>query len=277
MDRCRPRSPHRPASTSARSSPPSIPSSGPPRSCPTVRPRSSRRPAAARRRRWSRDWPCSSRGASSRRGSASSPSTGTPRRTSQVASRSASAHRCRTRRRSRSARCTPSPDRCSSTRARARTSSPTGSRSCAPPAAGMPQRTHRSRCRRRRSSTPGSRPGRWRVARRRPDAEAVLRTYEELLLARGAVDFDDLVVRAGDLLETDPALRLRWQSRFEHVCVDEFQDVDAAQLRLVRLLAAPAGQPLRRRRRRPDDLRLAARRCAANPALRAATTRPRGA
>ena len=38
---------------------------------------------------------------------------------------------------------------------------------------------------------------------------------------------------------TDPALRLRWQSRFEHVCVDEFQDVDAAQLRLVRLLAAP--------------------------------------
>ncbi len=42
-----------------------------------------------------------------------------------------------------------------------------------------------------------------------------------------------------DLIETDPALRLRWQSRFEHVCVDEFQDVDAAQLRLVRLLAAP--------------------------------------
>ena len=34
-------------------------------------------------------------------------------------------------------------------------------------------------------------------------------------------------------------LRLRWQTRFSHVCVDEFQDVDAAQLRLVRLLAAP--------------------------------------
>ena len=81
----------------------------------------------------------------------------------------------------------------------------------------------------------------WKVEGRAPpaDAEPVLRTYEELLLARGAVDFDDLVVRAADLLETDPALRLRWQSRFEHVCVDEFQDVDAAQLRLVRLLAAP--------------------------------------
>jgi DNA helicase-2/ATP-dependent DNA helicase PcrA len=81
----------------------------------------------------------------------------------------------------------------------------------------------------------------WKVERRAPPtgAEAILRTYEELLLARGTIDFDDLVVRAADLLETDPTLRLRWQSRFEHVCVDEFQDVDAAQLRLVRLLAAP--------------------------------------
>ena len=46
-------------------------------------------------------------------------------------------------------------------------------------------------------------------------------------------------MRACDLLETDARLRLRWQTRFSHVCVDEFQDVDAAQLRLVRLLAAP--------------------------------------
>lgn len=45
--------------------------------------------------------------------------------------------------------------------------------------------------------------------------------------------------RPTNRLEGDPALRLRWQSRFTHVCVDEFQDVDAAQLRLVRLLAAP--------------------------------------
>jgi superfamily I DNA/RNA helicase len=40
-------------------------------------------------------------------------------------------------------------------------------------------------------------------------------------------------------LEADPQLRLRWQARFSHLCVDEFQDVDAAQLRLIRLLAAP--------------------------------------
>lgn len=81
----------------------------------------------------------------------------------------------------------------------------------------------------------------WKVEGRPPPPEAkpVLETYADLLRARGAVDFDDLVVRAAELLETDPKLRLRWQSRFLHVCVDEFQDVDAAQLRLVRALAAP--------------------------------------
>ncbi len=81
----------------------------------------------------------------------------------------------------------------------------------------------------------------WKVEGRQPvaAARAALDAYADVLGARGAVDFDDLVVRACTLLETDPAVRLRWQSRFEHVCVDEFQDVDAAQLRLVRLLAAP--------------------------------------
>jgi superfamily I DNA/RNA helicase len=70
-------------------------------------------------------------------------------------------------------------------------------------------------------------------------AAGALAVYDDLLRVRGALDFDDLVTRACELLERDPRLRLRWQSRFLHVCVDEFQDVDAAQLRLVRLLAAP--------------------------------------
>jgi DNA helicase-2/ATP-dependent DNA helicase PcrA len=72
-----------------------------------------------------------------------------------------------------------------------------------------------------------------------PEAAPVLAAYDALLAARHASDFDDLVVCAADRLASDPRLRLRWQSRFSHVCVDEFQDVDAAQLRLVRLLAGP--------------------------------------
>ena len=72
-----------------------------------------------------------------------------------------------------------------------------------------------------------------------PEAADALERYGRALRTRGAVDFDDLVIRACDLLETRPRLRREWQSRFSHVCVDEFQDVDAAQLRLVRVLAAP--------------------------------------
>jgi DNA helicase-2/ATP-dependent DNA helicase PcrA len=53
------------------------------------------------------------------------------------------------------------------------------------------------------------------------------------------MDFDDLVVGAADALESDAVLRARWQARFSHLCVDEFQDVDAAQLRLLRLLGEP--------------------------------------
>lgn len=81
----------------------------------------------------------------------------------------------------------------------------------------------------------------WKIEGRAAPEEArgALAAYAELMAARGAIDFDDMVVRACELLETDAAMRARWQARFAHVCVDEFQDVDAAQLRLVRLLAAP--------------------------------------
>ncbi len=72
-----------------------------------------------------------------------------------------------------------------------------------------------------------------------PEAVTTVRAFAALMDLRGLIDFDDLVVRAVDLLEHDAGLRHRWQSRFSHVCVDEFQDVDAAQLRLVSLLAAP--------------------------------------
>jgi superfamily I DNA/RNA helicase len=81
----------------------------------------------------------------------------------------------------------------------------------------------------------------WKIEGRPPPEEArpIVDAYQALLTTRHALDFDDLVMHAGELLSRDPRLRLRWQQRFEHVCVDEFQDVDAGQLQLVRLLAAP--------------------------------------
>jgi len=81
----------------------------------------------------------------------------------------------------------------------------------------------------------------WKIAGRPPPAGAseAVAAYQSLLDARGAIDFDDLVLDAGRMLASVPRLRARWQARFLHVLVDEFQDVDAAQHRLVRLLAAP--------------------------------------
>jgi DNA helicase-2/ATP-dependent DNA helicase PcrA len=81
----------------------------------------------------------------------------------------------------------------------------------------------------------------WKVEGRPPPSEAAatVDAFAALLASRGQIDFDDLVVGAVAALEADPQLRARWQARFSHLCVDEFQDVDAAQLRLVQLLAAP--------------------------------------
>jgi ATP-dependent DNA helicase UvrD/PcrA len=79
----------------------------------------------------------------------------------------------------------------------------------------------------------------WKVERRPPEQPELVDAYRAMLASTGSVDFDDLVVGAADALESDPRLRLRWQERFSHLCVDEFQDVDAAQFRLVRMLSEP--------------------------------------
>ena len=74
-----------------------------------------------------------------------------------------------------------------------------------------------------------------------PTAQAYVQ-YERALRDRGALDFDDLIRRALDRLESDPALLATWRSRCGHLLVDEVQDVDRSQLRLALLLAAPANR-----------------------------------
>ncbi len=65
--------------------------------------------------------------------------------------------------------------------------------------------------------------------------------YHELLRAAGALDFDDLLVRAVRLLEANEGLRQAWQARYPYLLVDEYQDTNRAQYDLVRLLAGPHG------------------------------------
>ena len=60
--------------------------------------------------------------------------------------------------------------------------------------------------------------------------------YGDALAAWQAVDFDDLIVRPVELFERDDAVRDRWQRRFDHVLVDEYQDTNPAQYRMLRHL-----------------------------------------
>ncbi len=62
--------------------------------------------------------------------------------------------------------------------------------------------------------------------------------YEERLRAVGALDFDDLLLRAVELLENHPEILTRYQERYRHILVDEFQDTNTVQYLLLRLLAS---------------------------------------
>ncbi len=61
--------------------------------------------------------------------------------------------------------------------------------------------------------------------------------YQRRLAEASAVDFDDLLVLCVRLFREHPEVLFRYRQRFRHVLVDEFQDTNAAQWELVRLLA----------------------------------------
>jgi DNA helicase-2/ATP-dependent DNA helicase PcrA len=72
-------------------------------------------------------------------------------------------------------------------------------------------------------------------------AREVYPEYLARLRAMGAVDFDDLVLLPVRVLSKNEDARKRWQARFDHVLVDEFQDTSSVQLELVKLLCNARG------------------------------------
>jgi ATP-dependent DNA helicase Rep len=97
--------------------------------------------------------------------------------------------------------------------------------------------------------------GRWKNAALTPDEAAdaaqdpaevnpaevnnmveLYRRYRQTLLAWQAVDFDDLIALPLRLLERDAEIAGRWQGRLRHVLIDEYQDTNPAQYRLLRAL-----------------------------------------
>lgn len=68
--------------------------------------------------------------------------------------------------------------------------------------------------------------------------ERLFREYQERLRAQSVLDFDDILVRTADLLERLPDVAAEIASRWDHVLVDEFQDLSGIQYDIVRTLVA---------------------------------------
>lgn len=83
------------------------------------------------------------------------------------------------------------------------------------------------------------------LAAARSDDEAVaarvMQRYQERLAAYQAVDFDDLIGLPLALLQRDAQARERWRAAFAHVLVDEYQDTNAVQYELLRMLVGAEG------------------------------------
>ena len=71
---------------------------------------------------------------------------------------------------------------------------------------------------------------------KRKQAE-VYREYQEALHKNNALDFDDLIMKTVELLQSDPEVKNYYQERFHYIMVDEYQDTNTAQFQLIKLLA----------------------------------------
>ncbi|MHC4398595.1 MAG: ATP-dependent helicase [Planctomycetota bacterium] len=69
-------------------------------------------------------------------------------------------------------------------------------------------------------------------------AAAAYRRYQQALKAAGAVDFDDLLLCTEDLFRRFPNVRREEARRFDHLLIDEYQDTNGSQYRIVKTLAA---------------------------------------
>ncbi|MGI6006373.1 MAG: ATP-dependent helicase [Ruminococcus sp.] len=67
----------------------------------------------------------------------------------------------------------------------------------------------------------------------------IFRSYQKEMRRRRMLDFDDLMVCCYDLFIKRPDILKRWQERFRYVLVDEFQDVNMLQYKIIRMLASP--------------------------------------
>jgi len=66
----------------------------------------------------------------------------------------------------------------------------------------------------------------------------IYREYQARLIRAGAMDFDDLLVNVVRLFDAHPEVLRQYQERFQHILIDEYQDTNQAQNRIVLMLGA---------------------------------------
>lgn len=71
------------------------------------------------------------------------------------------------------------------------------------------------------------------------DIAKIFKSYEAEKTKAGALDFDDLLIKALELFNKNEAVRLKWQEKFEYILIDEYQDTNMVQYHLVKLLVGP--------------------------------------
>ncbi len=64
--------------------------------------------------------------------------------------------------------------------------------------------------------------------------------YEETKARQFALDFDDLLLKTNQILASFPAIRAKWQEKYDHILVDEFQDTNDTEYRMLTMLMRPA-------------------------------------
>ncbi len=65
-----------------------------------------------------------------------------------------------------------------------------------------------------------------------------MKAYQDKLMKNNALDFDDLLVKTVELFEKNPQILSYYANRFEYILVDEFQDTNLVQYKIVKLLAS---------------------------------------
>lgn len=70
------------------------------------------------------------------------------------------------------------------------------------------------------------------------DVTRIYETYQKMLFSSNAMDFDDLLIRPIELFQNHDDILKKYQERFKYILVDEYQDTNAAQYQLIRMLSA---------------------------------------